>query len=155
MDAHEQWREIAKDYLRTNLIGSINKYFYQQVLREIRFTGPVFILRMARTLDHYGLNFFEPRYRLMMLGLMEAQPLAARNGDEITEPVMFLHAHEGLPLTEKSTALLVKIERCHMGVHGHSHVDLRVVATVRVERVWVRSGSGGLHYAQTLRIRER
>lgn len=124
---------------------------------HIRFTGPVFYMTGAVRLGNaFGLHFFEPRYRFLIAEVMRDWPDEARLGEHIQAlpdgrfPT-FVYAHTA-PLAPTSPACLVQVKNCVIHGDGTADVMLLPVAYVWLERLWERTGTGRLNYAQCLRM---
>ena len=149
-----------------DLVQSVHKglhepgYFrlYRMVVaRFLRLTGPVFIypsnrVRIGELIQFF---FFEYRYRLLIQQVMEGYPQAAREGSpiEAEELPTFIYAH-ALPVAPSSPACLVQVQRCFIHPDGSAELLLIPVAFLRIERVWEQPDTGGLFYAQCLRVGE-
>jgi hypothetical protein len=166
------WRKAANRVLDENVsLPALRKTYrgqatshllYQMVLQQgLRFTGPVFISHMQqKPRSLYEISLKEPRYRAMMAELVHER------GEKV-EPIMFLHVHDGklASISDCSTvgASLVQIVQFSStrpgggenAVASPALVIVQVVATVRLERYWVRPQSKGLYYAQAIRTQEQ
>lgn len=130
------------------------KLLYQTaVTNHLRFKGPVFFMPGNLQLgEPYGLHFFEPRYRLLISEVMQAQPTAARHGGRLAgELAYFVHANR-TPLAPTTPAVLVRVLRCDLYPDGRADVVLLPTAHVWMERLWVRPRSGNLYYTQCLKM---
>jgi hypothetical protein len=125
------------------------------VARFVRFTSPVFCMTgEVRLGQPIGLHLFEPRYQLMIQLVMEGYPVEARDGRQIVavdDLPCFVYAHAA-PFSASSPACLVNIQRCRINENGTADVLLIPVAHVKMERLWLQSNTGQLHFAQCLRL---
>jgi hypothetical protein len=124
------------------------------VARFLRFTSPVFCMRGNVRLGRpIGLHLFEPRYQRMIQLVMEGYPVEVRDGRNIVLEDLphFVYAHVS-PFSASSPACLVNVQRCSINENGTADVLLMPVAYVKMERLWVQSNTGGLHFAQCLRL---
>lgn len=120
------------------------------VARFVRFTSPVFCMTGNVRLGlPIGLHLFEPRYKLMIQLVMQGYPAEARDGRQIVSEDLpyFVYAHGCA-----SSACLVNVQRCRINENGTADVLLMPVANIKMERLWVQSNTGGLHFAQCLRL---
>lgn len=145
----EQLILLAKE---ASLVGTFKGLFRLVLRSHIRFTGPVFGMGSHLQLHvPYGLHFFEPRYRLLISEVMRGQPSEAIQNGHVNGDCFFIHAHME-PLAPTTPAAIVQVSRCHIFPDGRADVLLVPVAFVWLEKVWVRPNSGGLRYAQCLRM---
>lgn len=124
------------------------------VARFLRFTSPIFCMTGNVRLGlPIGLHLFEPRYVLMIQLVMQGYPAEARDGRQIVVEDLpyFVYAHAS-PFSASSSACLVKVQRCRINENGTADVLLMPVAHIKMERLWVQSNTGGLHFAQCLRL---
>ena len=125
------------------------------VERYLRFTRPVFMMSgVVRLGEPFGLRFFEPRYRLLILQVMEGFTVDdpsgyvyPRNGEYPT----FCYAHVA-PFAPRSPACLVEVRQCTIRTDGTALVMLMPVAFVWMETLWEAPNTGRLHFAQCLRM---
>lgn len=171
-NAEKCWRSAFARYTETvgtEAVDSVpSNLLYRSIMTmELLITAPVFIMRMGLpaggsleaqpVVVSYQLNFFEPRYILMIDDLMEGQPPESWRNGEIVDNLYFIHANQGYQLG--GPALLIRLKSCQVFADRRGQlvyvVDLQVVANVRLEEEWVRPRSGGLHYAKALRLDDR
>lgn len=180
-DSNHLWKDglrrfLPKDYRvddNTDVLQAVldhhgesvtHKEIYKKVTtRHIRFQAPIFIMPCQLQMGEvYSLHLFEPRYRIMVRDVVDRceNPEEARCGgviregryDDMLEPAVFIHACLGSHLRPGVLACLVQIVWCRTYDYGTVDVQLKPVAWVRLEKIWVRPSSGHLCYAKATRI---
>lgn len=137
--------------------ASYKKIYRSVVSKHIRQVLPVFYMPGHILLGgSYRLHMFEPRYRLLVAELLKGYPEEARMGASTVsgnrEAPVFIHANRQ-PFGPASPACLVQLIRCNISPRdGTADVMLLPVAYVWMEKLWTRSNSGNLHYAQCLHM---
>mmetsp|Transcript_25556 Transcript_25556/g.53211 ORF Transcript_25556/g.53211 Transcript_25556/m.53211 type:complete len:257 (+) Transcript_25556:487-1257(+) len=148
------------------LLEQVSSYYpsyqalYQDIVQHyIRFVAPVFCMgtSLERLGQPYALHFFEPRYQYMMSEIMKDQTDAVRRGEGPVvgdnNQVCFVHA--AAPLQEFQMAVWVRVLRCGLFPDGRADVLMVPIQQIWMEDIWVRPNTGGLYYAQCLRLSQR
>lgn len=160
MNLNRTIQTINEQFGNTNL-GC--RDIYKKVLTShIYFDAPVFMMPCLLQIGEiYGLNLFEPRYRLMVHELIMGceNPVEASNGGKIRigrqngvlTPPLLIHACLGR-VAPGELACLVQLVWCHTYERGTADVRLLPVAWVRLDRIWLRRNAHNLFYAKAWRL---
>jgi hypothetical protein len=153
--------ESFLDRVRGALGNASYKKIYRNVVsKHIRQVLPVFYMPGHILLGgSYRLHMFEPRYRLLVAELLKGYPEEARQGGNTASgdrpAPIFIHANRQ-PLGPDNPACLVQLIRCNVSPRdGTVDAMLLPIAYVWLEKIWVRSKSGNLHYAQCIRMGQK
>lgn len=133
------------------------KSVYQIVVSEhLRYKGPVLCMPGQIQLGQfYELNIAEQMIYKVMQRIMKDHPESARQGGQIVNDVIFVHANRG-PLAKKTPAVLVQVMRCEFfPEEQRAHVVLLPIAHVWMEKVWLCTKGSDIVYAQCLRMTNR
>ena len=139
------------------------KDIYRDILCDhVRFVGPVFCMGDSQVLplgEPFWIHFFEPRYRLMISELLENESDEVKRGEKMVKcDALFLHASTASwpqKLLGAKIAGLMRIKRCENMADGRANVEMVPVGYVRCEETWTRPLTGGLRYAQCLKLGEK
>lgn len=132
------------------------KLIFDWVLKHhVLLTFPMFIMRdNSITIDaSYGLHFFEPRYRLMMIEIMQPYPKGYSFGlpcNCLRKP-QFFYAFKGR-VNPGSEVAVVEVEQCFTHPDARADVLLTIKSFARILHSWERPNSYGLYEAQAVRL---
>lgn len=149
--------KFAYDTITKNSVTCHDAYkqiFQWVVNHHIILTYPIFIMRDSSiTVDaSYGLHFFEPRYRLMMIEIMQPYPRGNSYGlpcNFLKKPKFFYAFHGRV--SPGSEVAVVEVEQCFTHPDARADVLLTIKEFVRIKSSWERPNSYGLYEAQAVR----
>ena len=132
------------------------KHVFEWIVNHhVLLSYPMFLMRdNSVSIDaSYGLHFFEPRYRLMMIEIMQAYPRGYSFGlpcNCLKKPKFFYAFHGRV--TPGSEVAIVEVEQCFTHPDARADVLLTIKAFARILNSWERPNSYGLVEAQAVRL---